>query len=218
MPVIRDDRRGEDIDPERAGTVGEYDDFLVAARLLQQPRLARIYVYSCYTGPTTVEAIVESLELKRATTYEDVEELEAIGALERDESTRPHRISADAFAYVDPDGIAITPTVLHAVALHEIDDDVEYVYNRYGAGTVAAAVRLAAEHYAGRLTERMAARELDVQPVEGMALLTALERAIAAGKRHDPYFDLVAGDHTDEIETSVDASLERFGRDTAADE
>lgn len=218
MPVIRDEHGGDDIAPERAGTVGEYDDFLVAARLLERPRLARIYVYVCYTGPTTIEEIVDALALKRATTYEDVEELETLGAVERDESTRPHRISADAFAYVDPDGITITPTVLHAVALHEIDDDVEYIYNRYGAGTVAAAVRLAAEHYAGRLTQRMAARDLDVKPVEGMALLTALERVLAAGDRHDPYFDLVAGEHADEIETSIDASLEQLGYKTGDSE
>lgn len=218
MPIIRDDGTDDEIAPGRTGSAGKYDDFLVAARLLQRPRLARIYVYVCYVGSTTIEEIADALALKRATTYEDVEELEAIGAIERDESTRPHRISADAFAYVDPDGIAITPTVLHAIALCEIEDDVEYIYDRYGPGTVAAAVRLAAEYYADGLTERMAARELEVRAVEGMALLGALERVIAAGVRHDPYFDLVAGEYADEIQTSVDASLEQFGSDTDADE
>jgi hypothetical protein len=147
------------------------------------------------------------LDLKRATTYEDIEELERLGAIDRDDATRPHKISASSFAYVDPDGISITPTVLHAIALREIDDDVEYIYTRYGPSTVAAAVRLAAEHYAGRLTKRMVASELGIKPVEGMSLLDALERVIAVGAKHDLYFDLVAGDAADDIDTSIDTTL-----------
>ena len=209
MPVIRDDG-SKTAAPGRVGDVDEYEDFLVTAHLLQHPRLARIYVYICYAGSTTIEDVVDALDLKRATTYEDIDELEAIDAVGRDETSRPHRIEASAFAYVDPDGIAITPTVLHAIALREIDDDVEYIYNRYGPGTVAAAVHLAAAHYAGRLTRRMAASDLGLQPVEGMALLAALEPVIAAGSAFDPYFELVAGDAADDVTTNLDASIERF--------
>lgn len=207
MPVIKDRTVTDGESPGGGGTVEEYDDFLIAAELLKRPRLARIYVYICYAGPTTIDAVIDALKLKRATTYEDVEELERLGAIDRDDSTRPHEISAPAFAYVDPDGIAITPTVVHAVALREIDDDVAYVHTRYGAGTVAAAVRFTAEHYAGRLTKRMVARELDVKPVEGISLVDALERVIAVGFEHDPYFDLAAGDAADEVETSIDPAL-----------
>lgn len=216
MPVIRD--TGEAANAVSAdASASEYDDFLVAAHLLQAPRLARIFVYVCYAGPTTVEEVVDVLELKRATTYEDVEQLEEIGAIERDDSTRPHRITASGFAYVDPDGVAITPTVLHAVALREIDDDVEYVYNRYGVGTVAAAVRLAAEYYAGQLTQRMVASDLGVESVEAASLLNALEGAIAAGTRHDPYFHLVAGDAAEDVETDLDASSDQLPFATQSD-
>lgn len=207
MPVIRDRSTSDDGSIEGRPGVEEYDDFLIAAELLQRPRLARIYVYICYTGPTTVDTIIDVLDLKRATTYEDIEALERLGAIERDDSTRPHEISAPPFAYVDRDGITITPTVLHAIALREIDDDVEYVYTRYGPGTVAAAVQFVAEHYAGRLTKRMVANELDIKPIEGMSLVDALERVIAVGAEYDPYFDLVAGDTADGVETAVEPSL-----------
>jgi hypothetical protein len=207
MPIIRDRGDRENSVPKRAGSVEDYDDFLIAAELLQRPRLARIYVYTCYTGPTTIDIIIDALNLKRATTYDDIEKLEEIGAIQRDDSTRPHQITAEAFAYVDPEGIAITPTVLHAVALHEIDDDIAYIHNRYGSGTIAAAVRLVAEYYAGERTKRMVATALGIEPVEGMTLVKALERAIAVGSRQDPYFELVAGDVEPEVETSIDPSL-----------
>lgn len=207
MPIIRDRGDRENSVPKRAGSVEDYDDFLIAAELLQRPRLARIYVYTCYTGPTTIDIIIDTLNLKRATTYDDIEKLEEINAIQRDDSTRPHQITAEAFAYVDPEGIAITPTVLHAVALQEIDDDIAYIHNRYGSGTIAAAVRLVAEYYAGKRTKRMVATALGIEPVEGMTLVTALERAIAVGSRQDPYFELVAGDVEPEVETSIDPSL-----------
>ena len=196
----------------------EYDDFLIAAELLQRPRLARIYVYICYTGSTTIDAVIDALDLKRATTYEDIEDLEEVGAVKRDKSIRPHQITAEAFAYVDPEGIAITPTVLHAVALRETDDDVAYVHNRYGPGTIAAAVRLVSEYYAGQRTKRMVATELGIKPVEGMSLVEPLERAIAVGSRHDPYFNLVAGDVASEVDTSIDASLGESQRKTSSDD
>jgi hypothetical protein len=207
MPIIRDRGDRENSVPKRAGSVEDYDDFLIAAELLQRPRLARIYVYTCYTGPTTIDIIIDTLNLKRATTYDDIEKLEEINAIQRDDSTRPHQITAEAFAYVDPEGIAITPTVLHAVALQEIDDDIAYIHNRYGSGTIAAAVRLVAEYYAGKRTKRMVATALGIEPVEGMTLVKALERAIAVGSRQDPYFELVAGDVEPEVETSIDPSL-----------
>ncbi len=217
MPIIRD-RDEEESAPERISSVEEFDDFLIAAELLQRPRLARIYVYICYTGPTTVDIIIEALDLKRATTYEDIEELERVGAIKRNDSTRPHQITAEAFAYVDPGGIAITPTVLHAIALREIDDEVAYVHNRYGPGTIAAAVRLVAEYYAGQRTKRMVATELGIKSVEGMSLVGGLERAIAAGSRYDPYFDLVAGEVAPDVETSIDASLGDFPGEAPTDD
>lgn len=200
MPTLSDDggpqETGDEVGPPR---LDDFDGFLAATTLLQNPRLAREYVYLCYYGPATVQDVQEKLDLARATAYDDVEELERLGVVDRDESTRPHQLTAEPFAFVDGRDLAITPTLLHAVALTEFDDDAAYFHNRYGLGKFVAAVRTAAKYYTGDLTQRMAATEMGVQPAEGMAIIYALEPVSAAGKEHDPYFDRIVR-NPDELE------------------
>jgi len=192
--------------------IDDFDGFLAAATLLQQPRLARSYVYICYYGPTTVQELIDTLDLARATAYDDIEQLESLSVVQRDESSRPHRLTADPFAFVDQNDLAITPTVLHAVALTEIDEDLAYFQNRYGTGRLTRAVRTAGRHYAGTITQRMAADELDVAPVEGMAVVQALRPALAAGEAFDPYFDRLFPDIADEIDVDVEAATQQSDR------
>ena len=185
-------------------SIDDFDGFLAAATLLQQPRLARSYVYICYYGPTTVQELIDTLDVARATAYDDVEQLETLSLVERDESTRPHELTAESFAFVDQDQLAITPTVLHAVALTEIDDDLAYFQNRYGIGRLTQALRLAGKHYAGQLTQRQIAEELGVAPAEGMAVVQALRPALAAGQKFDPYFDRLFPDISDEVDVDIE--------------
>jgi hypothetical protein len=133
-----------------------------------------------------------------------VEQLETLLLVERDESTRPHELTAESFAFVDQDQLAITPTVLHGVALTEIDDDLAYFQNRYGIGCLAQALRLAGKHYAGQLTQRQISEELGVAPTEGMAVVQALRPALAAGQKFDPYFNRLFPDIADEIDVDVE--------------
>jgi len=192
---------------EPAGeTPDDVGGFLAAATLLQQSRLARTYVFVCYEGPTTIQNVIDALAVPRATAYDDVERLESLGVLTRDDDSRPHVLHAEPFAFVDHDGLAITPTVLHAVALTEIDSDAAAVQNRYGTGRLVSALRLAGEHYAGRRTQRMVADELGVAPAEGMAIVQALRPALAAGQAQDPYFEEVFGEYADEIEVDLDGT------------
>lgn len=197
--------RGEEPDNQRF--VDGLNGFMTAARLLDEPRLARIYVYVCYYGPTTIAEIIEELDLKRATTYDDVETLERMGVLDRDANERPHRLSAMPFAFVERDSFAVTPTVLHGIARSEFDEDVEYFRNRYGGAKLAAAVHAVGLHYADRLTRRMVARELDVQPVEGMTIVDALAPVIAAGKEFDPYFAHLFPEIAKEIDVDLVVDL-----------
>lgn len=198
MPTLSDNgdppRTENEVDTSR---LDDFDGFLAATTLLQNPRLAREYVYLCYYGPATVQDVRETLGLARATAYDDVEELERLGVVDRDESTRPHQLTAEPFAFVDGRHLAITPTLLHAVALTEFDDDAAYFHNRYGLGEYVAAVRTAAKYYTGDLTQRMAATEMDVQPAEGMAIIYALEPVFAAGRERDPYFDRLVSNPDD---------------------
>lgn len=193
-------------------SIDDFDGFLAAATLLQQPRLARNYVYICYYGPTTVQELIDALDVARATAYDDVEHLETLSLVERDESTRPHELTAESFAFVDQEELAITPTVLHAVALTEIDDDLAYFQNRYGTGRLVRGLRSAGEHYAGQLTQRQVAEELGVAPAEGMAIVQALRPALAAGQEFDPYFGRLFPDIADEIDVDLDRVQPRSDR------
>jgi hypothetical protein len=189
MPTLTSaDDRGP---PSERGdaSIDDFDGFLAAATLLRRPRLARSYVYVCYFGPVTIRELLDALGTPRATVYDDVERLESLGVIERDQSTRPHTLTAPPFAFVDEGSVAITPTLLHAVALGEIDDDVAYFCDRYGIARLARALRVAGRHHAGGLTQRMAAEELAVSPAEGMAIVRALRPALAAGAEHDPYLE-----------------------------
>lgn len=214
MPTITDTSTVGLDDPEVEGpSLDDFDGFVAAATLLRKPRLARVYVFVCYYGPTTMGDLIDALDVARATAYDDVERLESLKVVSRDESTRPHRLSAEPFAFVDDDDVAITPTVLHAVATSEIDDDVAYFLNRYGVSRLVRALRVAAAHYAGDLTRRMAADELDVTPAEGMAVVEALRPVLAAGDEYDPFFDRLLPDHADALDFDVDVSAPTPTRD-----
>ena len=201
MPTLTEEMSMPD---SGSAAIDDFDGFLAAATLLQRPRLARSYVYICYYGPTTVQELIDTLDVARATAYDDIERLETLSLVERDESSRPHELTAEPFGFVDQDELAITPTVLHAVALTEIDGDLEYVQNRYGTGRLVQGLRLAGEHYAGQLTQRQVAEELDIAPAEGMATVQALGPALATGQEFDPYFGRLFPDIADVIDIDID--------------
>jgi len=196
----------------------EFDGLIAATRLLQQPRLAHEYVYLCYHGPATIQELVDALDLARATAYDDVDTLESLSVVHRDERTRPHDLTATAFAFTDDDQIAITPTVLHAVGRSVDNDDVASLRNQHGTARLVRALLLTGEYFAGQQTQRMVANELDVSPAKGMAVVYALERVVAAGREYDPYFDRLFPDIADDIETDINVSKRvMFSTDRATD-
>jgi hypothetical protein len=181
-------------------TLDDFDGLLAATTLLQNSRLAREYVYLCYYSPMTIQELIDELDVARATAYDDIERLERLGVVDRDESTRPHQLTATPFAFVDGCDVAITPTLIHAVALTEFDDDAAYFHDRHGLGTLTTAIQAAAKYYAGELTQRMAATEMGVQPAEGMAIIYALRSVLEAGREHDPYFEQLISCDPDELD------------------
>lgn len=169
--------------------------------LLNQPALARVYVYVCYWGPVSPPEIMEELDLSKSTAYEYVDRLVDLGLVDRDDSTRPQQLTADPIIIVEQYvPIVITPTVLHALALQEIDEDVEYFIDRYGFGKLIAALRGAGLHFAGETTQRMVASDIDVRETEAMMIVYALQPALAAGREHDPFFEHLFPDVRDRIE------------------
>ncbi len=169
--------------------------------LLNHPALARVYVYVCYWGPVAPPAVMEALDLSKSTTYEYVDRLVDLGLVDRDDSTRPQQLTADPIIIVEQYiPIVITPTVLHALALQEIDEDISYFMDRYGIGKLIAALRGAGLHFAGETTQRMVASDIDVRETEAMMIVYALEPALAVGREHDPFFEYLFPDVHDEME------------------
>lgn len=170
-------------------------------QLLNRPALARVYVYVCYWGPVAPPEIMEALDLSKSTTYEYVDRLVDLGLVDRDDSTRPQQLTADPIIIVEQYvPIVITPTVLHALALQEIDEDVAYFMDRYGIGKLIAALRGAGLHFAGKTTQRMVASDIDVRETEAMMIIYALKSALAVGREHDPFFEHLFPDVHAEID------------------
>ena len=170
-------------------------------QLLNQPALARVYVYVCYWGPVSPPEIIEGLELSKSTTYEYVDQLVDLGLIDRDDSARPQQLTADPIIIVEQYvPIVITPTVLHALALQEVDEDIEYFVDRYGTGKLIAALRGAGLHFAGKTTQRTVAGDIDVRDTEAMMIIHALKPALAAGRTHDPFFEHLFPDVHDQMD------------------
>ena len=169
--------------------------------LLNRPALARVYVYICYWGPVTPPEAMEALDLSKSTTYEYIDRLVDLGLVDRDDSTRPQQLTADPIIIVEQYvPIVITPTVLHALALQEVDEDIEYFVGQYGFGKLIAALRGAGLHFAGKTTQRMVASDIDVREMEAMMIIYALKPALAVGREHDPFFEYLFPDVHDEME------------------
>ncbi len=170
-------------------------------QLLNHPALARVYVYVCYWGPVAPPEIMEALELSKSTTYEYVDQLVDLGLVDRDDSTRPQQLTADPIIIVEQYApIVITPTVLHALALQDIDEDVEYFIDRYGIGKLIAALRGAGLHFSGQTTQRMVASDIGVRETEAMMIIYALTPALVVGREHDPFFEHLFPDVHDKMD------------------
>lgn len=169
--------------------------------LLTNPALARVYVYACYWGPVTPAEIQDGLSLSKSTTYAYLDRLDTLGLVDRDDSSRPQQVRAEPVILVEEAiPVVITPTVVHAFALGEIDEDVAYFVDRYGVGKLIAALRGAGLHSAGKRTQRMVGSEIDVRDTEAMLIINALEPALIVGREHDPYFDYLFPDVHDEMD------------------
>lgn len=169
--------------------------------LLNQPALARVYVYVCYWGPVSPPTIMAGLDLSKSTTYEYIDRLVDYGLLDRDDSTRPQQLTADPVIIVEQAvPIVITPTVLHALARQEIDNDIAYFVDHHGIGTLVAALRGAGLHAAGKTTQRMVASDIDVRATEAMMIIYALNPVLTLGRARDPYFEHLFPDVAEQMD------------------
>lgn len=188
-------------DPERA-----VNGLLSVAQLLEEPRLARLYTFVLREGEVIIDDIVEELELPRTTAYSDAGTLVELGVLTRDEEQKTHTYSAIPItltANLAGDEYTITPTLIEAFGRSTWDQDLNLLIERYGLGKLAAAVTYAVPYAEGEMSERVAARELDLQHAFAIAVLQALRDVVIDMKTVDPYFEEIR-DARDQPPTAED--------------
>lgn len=176
-------------DPEHA-----VDGFVSVARLLDEPRLARLYAFVLRNGEVTVDEVTDRLDRPRTTAYSDAGTLVDLGVLVRDDDRTPHTYEAvpiSLTADVDGDEYTITPTFVEAFGRASRDPDLDLLLERYGVGKLAAALTYAVPYADGELSERVAARELGLQPAFAVAVLQALREVVEEMREHDPYFERI---------------------------
>jgi hypothetical protein len=174
-------------DPERA-----INGLLSIAQLLEEPRLARLYTFVLREGDVTIDDIVAAVEIPRTTAYSDMGTLVDLGVLTRDEEQKTHTYSAVPItltADLDGDEYTVTPTLIEAVGRSPHDQDLDLLLERYGLGKLAAALTYAIPYANGEMSERVAARELDLQQAFAIAVLHALRDVVQDMETVDPYFE-----------------------------
>jgi hypothetical protein len=186
--------------PERA-----VNGLLSIAQLLEEPRLARLYTFVLQEGEVTIDDLTASLDLPRTTAYSDTGTLVDLGVLTRDDDQKTHTYSAVPItltATLDGDEYTVTPTLIAAFGRAPHDQDLGLFVEKYGLGKLAAALTYAIPYANGNMSERVAARELDLQYAFGVAVLQALRDIVHEMESVDPYFEDIqdAREHPPETE------------------
>ncbi|MFC7021181.1 MULTISPECIES: DUF7437 domain-containing protein [Haloarcula] len=146
--------------------------------LLETPTLARLYAYILQHGPVTVSGMVTELGIPQGTAYDYVQNLETAGLVEKAREQRPYEYDAESIALTlstDGETQTITPGLIAAVARREEDEDIDVYIERHGLDGLAVALEYAYEFVDGTVNHRIAARELDLSPLEAEIILQALE-------------------------------------------
>lgn len=152
------------------------------ADLLDTPTLARLYAYLLQNGPVTVSEIIDELDIPQGTAYDYVQNLEATGLVEKTRDQRPYEYDAESIALTlstDGETQTITPALIAAVARRDEEEDIDVYIERHGLDGLAVALEYAAEYVDGTVNHRIAARELDLSPLEAEIILQALEPVAA---------------------------------------
>lgn len=78
----------------------------------------------------------------------------------------------------DDDSQTITPALIAAVARRETDEDIDIFVDRHGLDGLATALEYATEYVEGTVNHHIAARELDLSPLEAEIILQTLEPVV----------------------------------------
>lgn len=180
-------RLTDSADPEE--TLG---DLLTYTELLTTPQLARLYIYVLRNGQVAIETIKEDLDVPHSTAYKYIGELEEMGVLARDEGETPTLVSVEPIhlsldtAHGD---VVATPVLVDAIGRQLENEDIRVFVERQGIPKLAAALHYTLRVMNGEMTQRSAATKLDVHPVEGVTVITALQDVVEDASAYDPYLE-----------------------------
>lgn len=149
--------------------------------LLETPALARIYAHVLQHGPTTIPDLVDALDIPQGTAYDYVQHLETAGLVEKTRDQRPAEYNAESISLTlstDGETQTITPALIAAVARRDENADIDLYIDRHGLDGLAVALDYATEYVDGTVNHRIAARELDLSPLEAEIILQALEPVV----------------------------------------
>lgn len=184
----RDGRIAPDpVDPEPT-----FSDFLAIAELLNTPQLSRLYTFVLRNGPIEIETIKTELDLPHSTTYKYIGRLEEMGVLTRHDDDRPTRVTVDPIRVrldTEHGTVVATPVLIDAIGRQVDVDDVRVFVERQGVPKLAAALHYTLRVMDGELTQRTAANKLDIHPIEGTTVITALQNVVEDTAANDPFLD-----------------------------
>lgn len=149
--------------------------------LLENPTLARIYIYVLENDEATVENLITDLDLPQGTTYDYIGKLEESGLITKTREERPYEFAAEPLSITlttDGEARTITAELVDAVGRREIVEDIDVYLDRHGIDGLATALEYAHEYVDGTVNHRIMARELDLSPLEAEIILQALEPVV----------------------------------------
>lgn len=168
-------------------------DFTTVSWLLARPRLAHLYTELLKMGGwVTTRELVDVTDASQSTVYDDLAALRETSLVSVREDGRERRYGAEPFKIgVITDGqlTTITPTIVAAIGQQAVDEDVNQFVDDHGVEQLAAVVSYVKPYIDGRMTERIAARELDLPTLVCTTILIALEDTVQEMQEVDPFFD-----------------------------
>lgn len=174
-------------DPEES-----FNDLLIYTELLNTPELARLYIYVLRNGPVAIEAIKDDLDVPHSTAYKYVRQLEEMEILTRHDDESPATVEAEPIRLrldTDHGEVFATPVLIDAIARQLDTEDIRVFVERQGIAKLAAALHYTLRVLDGDLSQRTAANKLDVHPVEGMTVITALQEIVEDAAEYDPFLE-----------------------------
>ena len=158
-------------------------DFLSVADLLEEPALAQLYASLAREGESSVQELMDALDLAQGTAYTYVNRLVDSGVIEVTDEEQPRQYVAREIdlTVTAADGTreyTITPTLIDAVGRRATDNDIDTYIDRHGIAGLATALTYAVDRERGEITHRLMARDLDISPLAAEIILQALRPVV----------------------------------------